>query len=247
MTNTENTAGTALAQVAPGVIARVRDAKPFTVTELADLLAAPAPELPEAESFPAPPEPVKLTEVLKKGLRALPAVFGLVAPTERRKLEAAEVAQLTEEINAIDAVSTQLGTRKTAIQEYMRTHMDFMAEADESLPADKVRIAEGVAKGHYLLGKPQAPFEVEVEGYADSWQQRYVKGKTAQDQKLLDDLVTDELISRPEYLAFTREVRVLDEEKITAFIRRNPTRGLEILAAITRRSAATASVYAPKK
>jgi hypothetical protein len=244
---TTTTAGTALAQVAPGLIARVRDEKPFTVTELADLLAAPAPVLPEATPKPAPPKPVRLTDVLKGALRALPGVFGIVAPTERRKLEAAELKSLTEEANAIDAMAKQLGERRKDISEYVRTHMDFTAEDSGIVTADTIRVAEGVARGHWLLGQPDVPYEVQVDGYADAWQQRYVKGKTSQEQSLLDKLVTDELISRPEYLAFTREVRVLDEDKIKAFIRRNPARGLEILAAITRRSAPSASVYAPKK
>jgi hypothetical protein len=247
MTANESPAGTALAQVAPGVIARVRDEKPFTVTELADLLAAPAPVLPEAEEFPAPPKPVKVTEALRKGLRALPSVFGIVAPAERRRLDDAEVAALTVEINAIDAVASELGARKTAIQEYMRTHMDFAARDDGTLTSDTQRIASGVAKGHYLLGKPEDPYEVEVQGYGDPWQQRYVKGKTSQDQSLLDELVAADHVSRPEYLALTREARLLDEDKIKAFIKRNPARGLAILAAMTRRSAPSASVYAPKK
>lgn len=243
----ENTTGTALAQVAPGMIARVSGEKPFTVSELADLLAAPAAKLPEAESFPAPPRPVSLTDALKDALRALPRVFGIVVPTERRKLEAAEVRKITDEINAIDALSTEIGTRKKALQEYMRTHMDFTGEADKTVTAGTQRVADGVAKGHWLLAEPGEPYEVPVDGYADCWQQRYVKGGTEVSQALLEKLAAEGKITRSEFLGFTREVRKLDEGNIAAFIRKNPHRGLAILAAITTRSAPSASVYAPRK
>jgi hypothetical protein len=247
MTATTDTTGTAgLAQVAPGVLARLRDAKPWTVAEMAELMAAPAAELPEAEPFPAPAEPVTFTDKLRSALRGLPGLFGQVAPTERRKLEAAELVRLTDEIIAIDELSKQLGDRKNAIQEYVRTHMDFAAEAQGLTPLCD-RIAEGVAKGHYLVASPGTPYEVPVEGYSDAWQQRFVKGKVAQDLHTLVELREAGTITQPEFNAFTREVRVLDEDKIKVFIKKAPRRGLAILAAITKRNAPGASVNHPKK
>lgn len=246
MTAPTDTTDTALAQVAPGVLARLRDAKPWTVAEMADLLAAPAVELPEAEPFPAPAEPVTFTDKLRSALRGLPGLFGQVAPTERRKLEAAELARLTQEIIAIDELSKQLGDRKNAIQEFVRTHMDFTAEAQDLAPLCD-RVAEGVAKGHYLVASPGTPYEVPVEGYSDPWQQRYVKGKVTQDQHTLNELREAGTITQAEFNSFTREVRVLDEDKIKTAIKKNPRRALAILAAITRRSAPGASLYAPKK
>ncbi len=247
MTASTDTTGTAeLAQVASGVLARLRDAKPWTVAEMADLVSAPAPELPEAEPFPAPAEPVTFTDRLRSALRSLPTLFGKVAPTERRKLEAAELVRLTEEIIAIDELSKQLGSRKKAIQEYVRTHMDFAAEEQGLAPLCD-RVADGVAKGHYLVASPGTPFEVPVEGYADAWQQRYVKGEVTQDLATLTELRDAGKITQAEFNACTREVRVLDEDKIKGLIKKNPRRGLAILAAITRRSAPGASLYAPKK
>lgn len=244
---TERAAGTAeLAQVAPGVLARVRDAKPWTIAELADLMAAPARELPEDAPFPAPAEPVTFTDKLRKALRSLPAVFGQVAPLKNRALDETELVRLTEEINAIDELSGQLGDRRKSIQEYLRTHMDFAAEAQGLTPLCD-RVAEGVAEGHYLIASPGTPFEVPVEGYADSWQQRYVKGKVSQSLATLNELLDAGTITQAEFNACTATVRVLDEDKIKLLIKRTPRRGLAILAAITHRSAPTASLYAPKK
>ncbi len=154
--------------------------------------------------------------------------------------------RLTEEIIAIDELSKQLGSRKKAIQEYVRTHMDFAAEEQGLAPLCD-RVADGVAKGHYLVASPGTPFEVPVEGYADAWQQRYVKGEVTQDLATLTELRDAGKITQAEFNACTREVRVLDEDKIKGLIKKNPRRGLAILAAITRRSAPGASLYAPKK
>ena len=241
---TQAPAGTALAQVAEGVLARVQDGKPFTVTELATLMARPAAKLPKDAEFPAPPSPVKFTDALRKALRALPDVFGKVAPTERRKLEGAEVRALTDEINAIDAAFTELESRREAIKELMRTHQDYQA-TEEGVAGE--RVADGVAKGHYLSAGAGKPFKTPVEGYSESWQQRYVSGKSAQRLPALKDLLAAGEITRAEYLGFTSTKRVLDEMKISEYIRRHPQRGLQVLAAITVQAPPGASLYAPKK
>lgn len=240
----EAPAGTALAQVAPGALARVASGKPFTVADLADLIAGPAEKPKEETSFPAVPAQVKITDAVRKALAALPKVFGQVAPTERRKLEKDELSRLTVEAGTLAAIAKQLGERAKNIQEYVRTHQDFVAE--ELGIADE-RIAEGVAAGHFLIATPGDPFVTPVEGFEDGWQQRYVKGRAVQELDLLEELLMAEKITREEYLGFTRTVRTLDDDKIKSFIKKSPKRGLEILAAITRRSAPTASLYAPKK
>jgi hypothetical protein len=242
---TENLAGTALAQqVAPGALARLQDAKPWTVADLADIIAAPARQVSEDEALPQPAAPVNFTDKLRAALRKLPQVFGSVQPTERRRLEEAEIVRMTDEYNAIETVKAQMAKRQEAIKEAMRIHQDFLA-ADAGRTS--IRIADGVARGHYLAATPGEPFEVAVAGYEDSWSQRYVKGGTSQSLTLLTELLDTEEISREEFNAFTHAVRELDEAKIAAYIRKNPKRGLQILTAITRRSAPGASLYAPKK
>lgn len=241
---TQAPAGTALAQVAEGVLARVQDGKPFTVAELAELMARPAQKLPKDAEFPAPPAPVRFTDALRRALRALPEVFGKVSPTERRKLEAAEVKALTDEIAAIDGAFSELESRREAIKELIRTHQDYQAS---EMGVAGERIASGTAKGHYLSAKPGEPFTTPVEGYGDCWQQRYVKGKSSQRMTTLEALLADGKITRAEYLGFTSARRDLDEMKIAEYVRRHPARGLEILAAITVQGAPSASLYPPKK
>lgn len=241
---TEAPAGTALAQVAPGVIAQVRGSKTLTMADLANLLAAPVEPVPQDADFPPPPKPVKFTDTLRKHLREISSLFGNVMPTERRRLERAEVRDLTEEANAIDVLVKELGARRKAISEFMRTHQDFQA-LDEGKPAE--RIAGGVAKGHILAATAHDPFETEVEGYAERWQQRFVSGSASPSQPMLQELLDAGTITQAEFNGFTRAVRVLDDLRVQEFIRKNPARGLQVLAAITTREAPSASLYAPKK
>jgi hypothetical protein len=240
----EDTTGTAVEQVAPGALAIAQGHGQINFAELADKLLAPLEPAPLDSPFPQPPKPTAIPDGVRKALRAIPDMFGGVQPTERRKLEAAEVKSLTDEAATIAAITGPLGARLKDIQELMRMQTDFAAEAEGK---NAERIAGGVGKGHWLAATPGEPFEVPVEGYEDAWQQRYVKGGTQQDVKALEALADDGSVTRQEYLAFTAEVRVLDETKMASFIRKHPLRGLEILKKITRRSAPGAAIYQPKK
>jgi hypothetical protein len=241
---TDETTGTAVEQVAPGALALVQGSKQLNITELADRLLAPLAPEPLDGPFPDPPKASAVSDKLRAALRAVPAVFGGVQPTERRKLEAAEVKSLTDEAAVITAIAGPLGARLKDIQALMRMHGDFVAE--EQGMANE-RIAGGVGKGHWLAATPGSPFEIPVEGYEDPWQQRYVKGGTETSLAALEALEADGTVTRQEFLAMTATVRQLDETKMASFIHKNPLRGLEILRKITKRSAPGASLYAPKK
>jgi hypothetical protein len=244
MTETDaRTAGTDLEQVAPGSLAYVTATDPskkWDLAKLAGMLGGDAVP-PEVAPQPKPTEPVRITPELKAALRRLPEVFGSVAPTEARRLEAAEVKRLTDERTVINQVVTALGSRDKDIDEAMRSHMDALAA--EGSPV----IAEGVAKGHRLLASEREPFEVPVEGYEDAWQQRKVRGKAEMSLGLLADLLVAGTITKEEFMALTAQVRVLDEDKIKRAVRKSPARVLSILRAITVRKGDTAQLVPPKK
>lgn len=241
---TDETTGTAVEQVAPGALALVQGSKQLNIAELADKLLAPLAPAPIDGPFPKPPKASAVSDKLRASLRSVAAAFGGVQPTERRKLEAAEVKSLTDEAAIITAITGPLGARLKDIQAIMRMHADFVAE--EQGMANE-RIAGGVGKGHWLAATPGSPFEVPVEGYEDPWQQRYVKGGTETSLAALEALEDSGDVTRQEFLAMTVTVRQLDETKMASFIHKNPLRGLEILRKITKRSAPGASLYAPKK
>lgn len=247
MTDTE-TAGTAVAQqVAEAALARMQDAKPWTVADLAKILAGPAPEIAQDAPFPAAPPKVNITAGLKAALKKLPSVFGVVTPTEHRKLEQDELKRLTEEVVAIETIKTQLGDRLEAAKEAVRHHLDFLAVEGAADGQELLRVAEGVAKGHVIIAKKNDPYKLPVEGAEDPWEQRYVAGKTTVSGAQIPALEKDGTITRAEALACTREVRAFDEDKLAALIRKNPERGVEILRLLTSASAPSASLYAPKK
>jgi hypothetical protein len=259
MTTTKAPAGTGLAQVAPGLLAQVRGQEPWTVAGLLDKLAGPAEELPAATPFPDPAPEVKFTDALREALDGIPSQFGKVNAGTRRMLTREELTAVTQEINSIDRLTKALGDRRKIICEMARTHQDVQAENEgRAVPADVLRkgvllreatqrVASGVAKGHYLIAGPEKPYETPVQGFVDAWQQRYVKGSTDVSQAKLVELLDKGEITQAEYNACTRAVRILDEDKISLLIKRNPERGLQILKAITTRSAPSASLYPPKK
>jgi hypothetical protein len=244
MTETDaRTADTALEQVVPGSLAYVTATDPsrkWDLAKLAGMLGGDAVP-PQVTPQPKVTEPVKITPELKAALKRLPEVFGSVAPTEARKLEAAEVRRLTDERTVLNQVITALGSRDKDIDEAIRSHMDALAAEDAPV------IAEGVAKGHRLLASEGDPFEVPVEGYEDAWQQRKVRGKAEMSLGLLTDLLVAEKITREEFMSLTAQVRVLDEDRIKKAVRRNPARILSVLKAITLRKGDTAQLVPPKK
>lgn len=236
----------AVEPVAPGALARVTGDKPWTMLDLADMLAGPPRAFSKDDSLPAPAPQVNFTDVLRKALKALPDLFGMVMPDRPRALDRHEIKTLTDEAAAIDTILKELNARKEAIGESVRHHQDFQAEA-AGLPEGAVRIADGVAKGHWLVAKKGEPFETPVDGYTDSWQQRYVAGSVSVNGNAIFGLEADGTVTREEYLACTSAKRHFDAGNMEAFIRKNPARGLAILARMTTRSAPSASVYAPKK
>lgn len=244
---TERTAGTAVEQqVAPGALARVKGAKPWTIADLAEILARPVQKPEPAEDFiPEVPKPVAFTDKLRSALRAVPGVFGKVAPTERRKLEKAEVEGLVAELMALSMVSGPIGSRMKDITELLRHHMDFVA-AEAGRGGKK--IASGIGKGHVLAARPEDPFNIPVEGYDDPIQQRYVGGKPQVTGSKLEEMKASGTITQEQYLACTSAGRrSYDPDKMALYIRRHPEEGLRILAAMTTMGDPSGSLYPPKK
>jgi hypothetical protein len=236
-----------LAPVAPGAIDRVKGDKPWSMLDLAEILARPAAQFGgEADKLPVPAPKVKFTDKLRQALKSLPDLFGQVMPDEVRVLDRHELKAITEEAVALALIEKEAKARLDNIRKVIRNHQDKAAEA-AGLPEGTQRVSEGVAKGHWLLAAEGEPHKTPVDGYADPWQQQKVSGKVTVDYSVLGDLARDGEVTRAEFLALTREVRAFDEAKAQDFIRKNPGRGLAILARMTRRSAPSATLVSPKK
>jgi len=248
MTDTESgtAAGTAVEQVALGALALVKSGDPWTLGALSKILAGPipetAPDVPLPEAAPA----ASLTDKFKAALKKLPSVFASVMPTEPRKLEEAELTRITDEYLTLEAVADEIVKRQEAIKETIRHHQDAVA-LENGKARDSDRIADGAARGHLLAAGPGEPFKTPVKGFSDPWRQQRTSGAVTISEADLYRMFDEMQITRAEFLACTRQVRKFDEMCMSAFIRKDPQRGLEILRSITKTSAPGASLYSPKK
>ncbi len=195
-----------------------------------DLLKAlKAPEMP-AMMPPVPPLPSPMTDAQKAALARLPEVYGKVVPQERRKLSLEEANALIAERMVIDQVKTMVESRREAIRTTVYNHLDV--EVEEA--AQKSMAASGSGawdvppvddKGHYIA-------EGEVRGQAEKRFTREVRNPTPTlDVGRLRAMADDpdcSLLTHEDYLAMTEPVRVVNEARVMAALKRNPA----LLAAV---------------
>lgn len=241
-----------LEPVAVGLIELART-NPFAGLQTFSDLLVPESELDEeAQPFPDLPEQVELTPVARAALNRLAKVFGGLSIRTRRALTGQELRALTDEAMTIADLEKVLAARLAEVKEIIRVHLDVEAE-EAGVAVSKAR--RGVMAtlrdrhGHYLLGREKVPKEIPVPGYKRGWKQSFVSGgaKTAPTPAELLKLYGDELVTRAEYLAVSREVRAFDPDRAMAFVRRNPERGLAILRALTKREGPGSALHMPER
>lgn len=178
---------------------------------------------------PEAPKPVPITEEHRAALTQIAEVYGRVAPSTPRLLNASELKAIVEERAVIDTVVSLLATRKdTSIREALANHADKVAERD-ALADDKT---EKDAKGHYALKQ-----DIPVPETALKVSRSVSEPKPVVSSKMLRDLWVEGVLTREEYLSLTTvpEVdRVFDEAKSRKAIKKNPALLAKIAAATTR-------------
>jgi hypothetical protein len=198
-------------------VAAVRKALADTNLSLAGVLTALAlaPEAPVVEQGqPAPPAPI--TDDLRKAVAKLPEVFGSVVPNKVRALTPSERVALIEERETIDVILSTLKSRKDeGIRETLANDVDQRIET--TLPEAELATLAKDETGHYLHEQyiPVPDKSVRIA------REIRVGSPTISQEKLLEAFEEGKL-SREEYLACTREVRVFDETKARKAIERNP-------------------------
>lgn len=169
----------------------------------------------------------------RETLTNLPEVFGTVEePASRRLFGKAELAKVLKEKQAIAEGKKALTTRETKLNEWLSTHFDVYAEKldlvdPETTPKD--------AKGHYLIGAKGNRLEQAVEGADKILTREKEADKAPMSHELLLAAYEAGKISRTEYLACTKTVRVLDETKIRSYLlsKAKRARTQEIIGMIT--------------
>jgi hypothetical protein len=246
----------ALEPVTEGMLGLVGDGRQFSVASLTAELADVTPAVPaEAKLFPPLPKPVNATADQMHDLDILAASMGHLHLTSRRSLTEDELYALSAEADVLASALDVAGKRHEEIKEIIRVHLDVAAEeAGIAVPAPKLgRGGEVIVaatprdqKGHYLLAGAERPFVLLIEGFKKGWEQRFSSGSPSLSSDALQDLLDKGEIDAAEFNGFTRMTRVLDDDRISAYIRKHPARGLQVLRAITRRSAPKASLYGPE-
>jgi hypothetical protein len=189
---------------------------------------APVAEVP----VPKAPDAVVLTDEVKKALRRLPEVFAEVQPVSRRALAMPEVEDVYAEYETLTAITDLLVTRKEALKEIVRNHMDVTAEEAGAAGEETLRDS----KGHYILCAPKNPERARIPNTNQEFSREYRSGSISLNPRVLVEMLEEGTLSREAYLAMTREERVFDESKTMASLSsaKHADLRLEIMTAIQK-------------
>lgn len=165
------------------------------------------------------PASVSMTDGLVAALTVLPAVFAKRQVTEIRQLTSEELEALGEEQLTIDAIMRPLKARFEVIKENVRHHLDQRGAAGDRVTSE----TEVDANGHYVFARPQQPDILAIPGTGKVWSNQYSSGSVQIDGGKLLDMYESGAITREQYLAFTKEVRVFDETKAFASMAKDPS------------------------
>lgn len=203
---------------ATDVHAKVKEKLATGKMKYKDLVKLVSPgEVPVTAGSSDTPALLTLTEAQTAALEKIKQVFGAVQPTTRRSLTSQEIATLAQERAVIDTILSMAGDRKEGIRDTVHVHFDTRAEAaglvDDSTPRHEER-------GFYLLPGEEDPDPVTGKAFSRSVR----GGAPTLDPKALEALADDpdSSMTRKDYLAMTRQVRVFDEAKFMLHLRANP-------------------------
>jgi hypothetical protein len=208
------------------------------------MVAGEAVELPETIELPALPKKIELVPAVKQAMDGISTLFCMVVPETRRTLTEQELKTLHLERTAIKLITGALTGREEAIKETVRNHMDEDAIAkgvgvrkalvDSATGEVIVEATPRDVHGHLVTATAQKRDEVQIPGTDQVFVREYRAPQTTVSVEDLFDLVADGKVTKDEYLAMTRQTRVISEDKVWDFVKRNPERGLEILGSITK-------------
>ena len=231
----------------------------MTLTELAAAITDEVPAFWTAPGqvipFPEIPTPVTLTDEIKQALNALPEVFGKVNLQDRREMTDAEVLDVYKEHEALKALEDVLKGRRDNLKTYVRHHMDVQAEREDRAKAADVfdtetgeKIADASPRdkaGHYVLGEKGKPERLNIADTNQAFSREASSYKASLSGERLTELADAGVITREQYLALTREVRVFDEDKARKSIMKDKSL-LGVLARITERGGMKSALYVRK-
>ena len=212
----------------------------------ANVKSVAAALLEDAEYVPAEeakaPATVEMTPELTAALRVIPHVFGGIQVDTIRTLSIAELERLGGEQDAIDQILKPLETRREAIKDAIKNHMDRRAEmlglVTDETPRD--------AHGHVVIARKGEPEQIQIPGTGKVWSREFRAGKVEIDPDELLAMYERGEIDRKTYLSFTREVRVFDEAKAFAAMAKDPGL-LKVFRKMIRRGRPSTALFVRKQ
>lgn len=218
----------------------VRAALAKVKTTVTDVLNAAKPQKDLVALAETPiPRSAALNEDAEEAVaRVAKLLSELDLPDRRRMLTTAELETLTRTYVEWDKASKGLAASREQIKAAIFNHFDAVAAHDGLIDLDTQHTKEGWA---IVEDKTSAV----VPGLDVKLTREVAGGKTELDVDRLRDLVEDEVIEQADFLALTRQIRVVDEARALEWLRKNPERA-HLLLEGTRTGSARASLYLRK-
>lgn len=216
---------------------RVRKALSTAKASVSDVLRAVRPEATTVTLAETPiPQDPSLNE---DAWDAIDKVAGLLAalelPKHRRMMTTAELEDVTRTYEALQLAQKGLDRARNEIKAAAFNHFDARAAHDGKITEDTQFTKEGWA---VLPDKESAA----VEGLRKILVREVSGGKITLPLESLRALVEDEKLSQEDFLALTRQIRVVDEDRVMAWLRKNADRA-DTLAEATEVGKASASFW----
>ncbi len=227
------------------VQSRLREGQIVKMSDLLKEVAKPA--APDEVKITPVPLPTAITPDEKAALERLMDVYGSVVPSERRRLEPAEVSKALVERGVLKTVEAMVGRRISDLNHIVLNHSDV--EVDEGETDGLLTAPDGTPfrnkDGHYIR-KAKLPGDDPEITTQFSLETR--NGSATLSAAALKEIADDPekpWFTHEDYLAFTRQERVFDENKAMLVLRTRP----ELLRAIqeaTTTSQPSVAVYERK-
>lgn len=226
----ETAAGTELAPVSAARKALARKGRSFldVVRAVHSAGSGPAPTQIEVADKVEPPLPAKpsVAEDVKVALRLVgERVAGIRVPTRRAKLSDAQFQSLGEALAAIKVVKKWIKeVEDDTIRVALFNHFDRVAEDGKDFDPEAISVDKN---GFYVL-----PAQVKLDaGPVVKREPR--QGRVTLAAEDLFELVQTGELDRQDYLALTKQVRVVDEEAVLGALERKPALAVAIKKAST--------------
>lgn len=221
----------------PSVGGRVRKALSKAKASVSDVLRATRPEAASVSvaETPIPQDPALDEEAWD----AIEKVAGLLAalelPKHRRIMTTPELEAVTRTYEALQTAQKGLDRARNQIKAAAFNHFDAVAAHDGKITDETKLTKEGWA---VLPDKESAV----VEGLRKVMTREVSGGKVTLPLDALRDLVEDGALEQADFLALTKQIRVVDEDRVMTWLRKNADRA-DVLAEATEIGNGSASFW----